>query len=182
MDPVSRVIIRSARHEDVDVLARFSAAMASETEGRALDLGRLRDGTAAVLASPERGFYLVAEIPGDGSDTPEVVGQLLITFEWSDWRNATFWWIQSVYVAPGWRRRGIYRKMHNAVLSQARNQRDVCGVRLYVEKENTLAQMVYQKVGLLRTPYEVFEEDFILTRDTRPTSPLPGGRRQGKAK
>jgi GNAT superfamily N-acetyltransferase len=166
MDPQTRVIIRSATPADVDTLVRFSAAMAHETEGRSLDLGRLRHGTAAVLDTPERGFYLVAEIPGS-SPHSTLAGQLLITYEWSDWRNATFWWIQSVYVAEAWRRRGIYRKMHEAVLAKARAMPDVCGVRLYVEKDNTVAQRVYEEVGLLRTPYEIFEDDFVLTRERR---------------
>jgi GNAT superfamily N-acetyltransferase len=166
MDAISRVTVRPARAEDVDMLTRFSAAMARETEGRTLDVHRLRAGTAAVLAAPERGFYLVAEIPGDTSRPAELVGQLLVTFEWSDWRNATFWWIQSVYVAPAWRRRGIYRTMHQTVLAQARARRDVCGIRLYVEKNNRTGQVVYRQVGLTRTDYEVWETDFVLRKET----------------
>ncbi|TAJ32365.1 MAG: N-acetyltransferase [Nitrospirae bacterium] len=161
-----QLIVRSARLGDVDVLVDFSAAMAKETEGRVLDGARLRQGTLAVLESPARGFYLVAELPGasSGGSTPGVVGQLLVTYEWSDWRNATFWWIQSVYVHEAWRRRGVYRRMHEAVLEQAKARKDVCGVRLYVEQENTTAQTVYQRVGLMPSAYRVFEEDFILAK------------------
>ena len=156
------LIVRSAMPEDVDALVRFSTAMARETEGRRLNVARLREGTRAVLNSPARGFYIVAEIT---DRLPRVVGQLLVTFEWSDWRNATFWWIQSVYVEPAWRRRGIYRRMHRAILEQAKNRGDVCGVRLYVERENKTAKTVYAKVGLETSAYHVFESDFVLSRN-----------------
>lgn len=156
------LIIRPARTEDVDALVRFSAAMALETEGRRLDETRLRQGTQAVLDSPARGFYTVAELTDRSPRL--VVGQLLVTFEWSDWRNAAFWWIQSVYVDAAWRRRGVYRTMHESILEQARRRDDVCGVRLYVERENDVARTVYEKVGLGASSYHVFEEDFVLER------------------
>ena len=162
MSALDQLIVRPARPADVEVLVNFSAAMAMETEGRTLDMDRLRCGTLAVLESPARGFYLVGELP-EGS-LQIIVGQLLVTYEWSDWRNATFWWIQSVYVHPDWRRRGVYRRMHESTLAQARAQGDVCGVRLYVEKENEAAQVVYRRVGLARSSYQVFEQDFVLPR------------------
>jgi predicted GNAT family acetyltransferase len=90
------------------------------------------------------------------------VGQLLVTYEWSDWRNATFWWIQSVYVVPEWRRQGVYRAMHHAVLADARSRPEVCGVRLYVERHNEVAQTAYVRVGLKEAAYTMFEEDFVL--------------------
>lgn len=155
------ISVRPARPEDLDTLVEFSAAMAMETEGRTLDRARLRLGTQAVFDSPTRGFYLVAE-PRDRASRVRIVGQLLITFEWSDWRNATFWWIQSVYVRPDWRRRGVYRRMHQAVMEQAKAQGSICGVRLYVEQNNSVAQTVYARVGLSVSAYRVFEEDFIL--------------------
>jgi GNAT superfamily N-acetyltransferase len=157
--------IRPARPDDLDMLVKFSAAMALETEGRALDLERLRRGTAAVLESPSHGFYLVAEIPPGASGSQQVVGQLLITYEWSDWRNATFWWIQSVYVDPTWRRQGVYRRMHASVIEQARARRDVCGVRLYVERENKTAKTVYNQTGLKPAGYDVWELDFLLSKE-----------------
>jgi GNAT superfamily N-acetyltransferase len=157
------LIIRPARTDDVDALVRFSTAMALETEGRRLDETRLRQGTQAVLDSPARGFYTVAELMDRSPRL--VVGQLLVTFEWSDWRNATFWWIQSVYVDAAWRRRGVYRTMHQAILEQAKSRGDVCGVRLYVERENRTAKTVYTKVGLETSSYHVFESDFVLSRD-----------------
>jgi GNAT superfamily N-acetyltransferase len=159
---LSDLIVRQATGEDLDTLVRFSAAMAMETEGRRLDESRLRQGTQAVLDSPARGFYTVAELAGRSPRL--VVGQLLVTFEWSDWRNATFWWIQSVYVDSAWRRRGVYRQMHEGILRQARQQGDVCGVRLYVEGENAVAKTVYAKVGLNASSYHVFEDDFVLLR------------------
>ena len=162
MSTLNGLIIRPARAEDVDVLVRFSAAMAKETEGRPLNTARLREGTRAVLGSPERGFYLVAEVT---DRSPRVVGQLLVTFEWSDWRNAAFWWIQSVYVDPAWRRRGVYRTMHRAILEQAKSRGDVCGVRLYVERTNKTAKTVYARVGLETSSYHVFENDFVLSRN-----------------
>lgn len=156
-DPGSpRVKVRSATHADLEALLRFSAAMAKETEGRTLDEARLRQGIRAVLDSPERGRYLVAEAG------TTVVGQMLITFEWSDWRNGVFWWIQSVYVDPEARRRGVYRSLHAQVLREARASREVCGVRLYVEKENAAAQATYARLGMSPTAYQVFEQDFVL--------------------
>ena len=146
------------------MLVKFSAAMAAETEGRTLDPERLRRGTAAVFERPAHGFYMVAEHAGVSGEAPQVIAQLLVTYEWSDWRNARFWWIQSVYVEPAWRKRGVYRRMHESIVAQARARGDVCGIRLYVERENKVAQEVYRRVGLKRSPYEVFEEDFILGR------------------
>jgi ribosomal protein S18 acetylase RimI-like enzyme len=159
---IDRLLIRPARLEDLDQLVGFSAAMALETEGRQLDLDRLRQGTRAVFEESARGFYIVAELPG--KPHPTLTGQLLITFEWSDWRNASFWWIQSVYVDPQWRRQGVYRAMHRYVLSQAHARPDVCGIRLYVERDNRVAQAVYERVGLSPSVYQVYETDFVLIK------------------
>lgn len=169
MSALNQLIVRLARPDDVDELVSFGAAMAMETEDRTLDRERLRRGTLAVLESPVRGFYLVAELPEEPLKV--IVGQLLVTYEWSDWRNATFWWIQSVYVHPDWRRRGVYRRLHESVLMQARAQGNVCGVRLYVEEQNEAAQAVYRRVGLSPSPYLVFEDDFVLARRERHLPP-----------
>lgn len=164
-----RFLIRPAHVGDLDRLVDFSLAMAQETEGRQLDQALLRQGTKALFDEPARGFYLVAEV--QHQPNPTVVGQLMVTFEWSDWRNATFWWIQSVYVHPNWRRQGVYRTMHRHVLREARDRKDVCGVRLYVEKENQGAQTAYQRVGLLPSTYQVFEEDFVLAKRANVSKP-----------
>lgn len=168
MSSVDRLIVRPAVVADVDALVTFNAALALETEGRRLDLERLRQGTLAVIDSPTRGFYVVAEVPSDPASL--AIGQLLVTFEWSDWRNAMFWWLQSVYVDPAWRRRGVFRRMHEAIVTRARARGDVCGIRLYVEKENGTAHAVYQRLGLNPSGYLVFEEDFVMNHKTREPS------------
>lgn len=150
------VTVRPATLADLDVLVRFSAAMARETEGRALELKRLRKGVRAVLASERHGRYLVAE------SGAAVVGQLLLTSEWSDWRNGVFWWIQSVYVEPSARRRGVYQTLHKHVVRDARERGDVCGVRLYVEKDNRRARTAYTSLGMTATAYRIYEQDFVL--------------------
>lgn len=142
--------------------------MAQETEGLQLDPKRLRAGTLALLESADRGFFMVAEHPQAGQPLPLIVGQLMITYEWSDWRNGVFWWIQSVYVKPVWRRQGIFRRMHEAVITRAKADPKVCGIRLYVEQHNHAAQYVYTRVGLAPSPYTVYENDFVLTRQLLP--------------
>lgn len=162
MPVYDRLIVRLARIEDAATIASFSAAMALETEGRHLDRDRLHDGTIALLNSPDRGFFMVAEL--EQADDRQLVGQLMITFEWSDWRNGAFWWIQSVYVAPAWRKQSVFRRMHQTVMATAKTNPNVCGIRLYVEENNSVAQAVYRKVGLTPSSYAVFETDFVLAR------------------
>jgi ribosomal protein S18 acetylase RimI-like enzyme len=144
--------VRDARPDDLDLLVRFNEAMALETEGLSLDPGRLRAGVARALSDPQRGRYLVAEL--DGS----VAGALLLTREWSDWRDGWFWWIQSVYVVREGRRHGVYRALHAEVLRQAQAAGDVVGVRLYVEHDNAAAQRTYQRLGMQRARYLVYEQ------------------------
>ena len=148
--------VRRATLQDLDILVEFNSALALESEGKTLDQQRLREGVAPLFDGDDRGFYLVAEAQG------RVVGQLLATYEWSDWRNAFFWWIQSVYVASEWRRRGVYRGLHAYVLDEARLRGDVCGVRLYVDRDNHVAQQVYSSLGMGRSHYDMFEVDFVL--------------------
>ena len=157
MADVPEIQIRKARPADLETLVSFNAAMAKETENRSLDPDQLTKGTKAVFESLDKGFYLVAEADG------RIVGTLLITFEWSDWRNGTFWWIQSVYVRPGWRRWGIYRTMHEWVYNAARSSPDVCGIRLYVHRANEPAQMTYASLGMAVTQYDLLESDFVLS-------------------
>ncbi|UVT15818.1 MAG: GNAT family N-acetyltransferase [Nitrospira sp.] len=152
--------IRPACLDDVETIVQYNSAMALETEHRRLDLSTLRLGTLAFLENPEYGFYLVAELPEVSGHKP--VGQLMITYEWSDWRNGLFWWIQSVYVAPDRRGLGVFRALHEHVVTRAKADPRVCGMRLYVEQQNHRAQSVYQRVGLLPSVYAVYEQDFVL--------------------
>ena len=151
-------LIRDGLPADAPVIAAFNAAMARETEALELDPVRLLAGVRAVFDDPAKGFYLVAEQDG------EVIGQLMITFEWSDWRNAVFWWVQSVYVAPAARGRGVYRMLYGELLRRAQERGGVCGIRLYVEHNNEAAKRTYAKLGMSATVYEMWEEDFVLER------------------
>lgn len=153
--------IRRALSRDVDDLVRFNAALALETEGKALDHQQLRLGVESLLQDAEKGWYIIAE--GTRSDSSrQLVGQLLITFEWSDWRNAMFWWIQSLYVEPEHRQQGILRQLYQYVCDQAQASCDpICGVRLYVEKDNRTAQRAYQALGFHEAPYQVYEQEFV---------------------
>ena len=128
--------------------------MASETEGMALNEDIVRPGVAAVLDNDSLGFYLVAEIDGNPA------GQLMVTYEWSDWRNGLWWWIQSVYVRPEHRRKGVYTALHRHVSQAAQAAGGVCGIRLYVEQENTIAQQVYQSLDMYHTRYHMYEVEF----------------------
>lgn len=148
---MSALSVRVAALADLDVLVAFNLAMARETEDHDLDPRRLRAGVLGVLRDPERGRYSVAELAG------EIVGSLLVTREWSDWRDGWFWWIQSVYVAPASRRRGVYTALHRAVIEAARQASDVCGVRLYVEVANRSAQATYEGLGMRRARYHMYE-------------------------
>ncbi|MBI3853278.1 MAG: GNAT family N-acetyltransferase [Verrucomicrobia bacterium] len=150
--------IRQARPSDVAVIADFNARLAQETEHRQLDVARLAQGVGALLSDPVKGTYFVAEMDG------EVVGQLLITYEWSDWRNGHFWWIQSVYVKEALRSRGIFRALFAHVQKLAKARKDVCGLRLYMDAHNATARKTYERLGLKQTNYELFELEFVLTK------------------
>jgi ribosomal protein S18 acetylase RimI-like enzyme len=149
--------IRRATADDVPALVAFNQAMAQETEGKGLDAEVLTSGVMAVLEDVQKGFYLVAEHTGDEDDA---VASLLITREWSDWRDGVFWWIQSVYVRPAWRRRGVFRALYAEVERRARAQGDVCGLRLYVERDNDIARRTYDALGMDETPYRLYEADW----------------------
>ena len=145
---------------DTTVVAEFNSRMAWETEKRRLELDRVRDGVAALLSDPAKGTYFLAESNNAGTRT--VAGQLLITYEWSDWRNGNFWWIQSVYVAEEFRGRGVFRVLFEHIHTLARERKDVCGLRLYMDTHNDTARRTYQRLGLKRTEYELFEIDFVM--------------------
>ncbi|GJM20768.1 MAG: hypothetical protein DHS20C15_06830 [Planctomycetota bacterium] len=148
--------VRPATAADLEVLVEFNASLARETEGRELDLDRLRAGVRAQLSDPARGHYFLVERDG------EALGGLACTREWSDWRNGWFWWIQSVYVRSTARRQGVYRALHDSVRAAAIAAGDVCGLRLYVERENHSAQRTYAAVGMQEAVYALWEEDFVL--------------------
>ena len=152
----TKITIREATREDTESIVRFQEGMALETEGKVLGEALLRDGITAIFDSTQKGFYIVAEV---GS---VVVGSLLITYEWSDWRNATFWWIQSVFVDANWRRKGVYRTMHDYVVNVAKSRKDICGIRLYVERTNTIAQQTYKDLGMTHSHYDLYETDIVL--------------------
>ncbi len=140
------IFIRPATSADVPTLSEFNSRMAQETEGKTLDPETLALGARAVLLDPSRGRYFLAEQDG------AVAGQLMITPEWSDWRNAWFWWIQSVYVRPESRRQGVFRALYEFVEAEALRQ-GVCGLRLYVEKDNVTAQQTYKNLGMTEVGY-----------------------------
>lgn len=151
---MANITIRDATPEDAGVIADFNTRMAMETEGRPLSPGLITDGVSAVLNDAAKGRYWVAEIDG------AVVGQLLVTFEWSDWRNGVFWWIQSVYVHGDHRRAGVFSALYRHVEKLAREAADVCGLRLYVERHNQRAQETYLALGMTAPGYLVMEVDF----------------------
>jgi GNAT superfamily N-acetyltransferase len=163
MEAPKTIGVRHARPADVDRITDFNLRLAAESEGIALDRHRVRPGVAAVFEHPDRGFYLIAE------EAAGVVGQLQITREWSDWRNAFFWWMQSVYVIPDRRRSGVLRALTAQVIDLARRAGDVCGLRLYAHRANAGALQAYRRLGLRSLEYRMLGLD--LDR--------PGGRGEG---
>ena len=148
--------IRKAVPADAGFIAESNIAMAHETEGKSLSADTLKAGVCAVIEDSTKGYYLIAEVDG----TP--VGDLMVTYEWSDWRSMTFLWIQSVFVDAKWRRRGVYRAMHNHVVNEARHNPELCGVRLYVDRDNHGAQRTYEQLGMSKSHYDMYEIDFVL--------------------
>jgi GNAT superfamily N-acetyltransferase len=144
--------IRRATPADATVVVEFNRRLAEETEGKTLDISVLTVGVTAGLADPAKAWYFLAEEDG------VVLGQMMITFEWSDWRNGWFWWIQSVYVRADARRRGIFRRLYEHVSQRAREGPDVIGLRLYVERHNHAAQQTYTHLGMEPAGYLVFEK------------------------
>jgi GNAT superfamily N-acetyltransferase len=149
-----QIEIRDATPNDAATIADFNTRMARETEDKTLDPALIGPGVAAVLDGTTGGRYWVAVIGG------EIAGQLMVTSEWSDWRNGTIWWIQSVYVAAPFRRRGVFSALYEHVESLARQDESVCGIRLYVEKANERAKATYASLGMKMTDYDVMETVF----------------------
>ncbi|WIG56817.1 MAG: Acetyltransferase, GNAT family [Rhodanobacteraceae bacterium] len=149
------VTIRAADPADIPFLVNCNAAMALETEHKTLDREVLTRGTQAVFDDPRRGFYLVAELDG------RPAGCLLITYEWSDWRNGDWWWFQSVYVTKAARRSGVFRALYADVERRARATPNVVGLRLYVEGDNARALQTYVSLGMEEEAYKMLRRGFI---------------------
>jgi len=144
------IVIHRANISDTDVIVAFQNAMAMETESLVLDNEKLTKGVMAVFEDAQKGQYYVAEVEGI------VVASLMITYEWSDWRNANVWWFQSVYVMPDYRRNGVFRMMYDFIKSEGLKE-NVCGLRLYVEMENHRAQKTYEAMGMNGSHYKTYE-------------------------
>ena len=145
------IVYRRGEEKDLDRIVEFQRSMARETEEIDLDVETCTRGVSAVFEDPSLGTYYVAEMDGI------VVGSLMLTYEWSVWRAGTIWWIQSVYVVPDSRRRGIYSGLYRHIQDLARSNGDVKGIRLYVDRSNSSAQKVYRRLGMDGDHYLVFE-------------------------
>lgn len=179
--------IRDAGLQDLPLIVRHNCLMAKETEDIVLDVDSTSAGVRSVLDDSRRGFYLIAEILVTPTDEGEVismdedgepvtisqpppatyqpVGQLMVTYEWSDWRCGDFWWIQSVYVDPHHRRKGVFRALFEHLTRESHRRVDVVGLRLYTEVHNEIAQQVYRTLGMRGDRYMVFEIEKDPTRD-----------------
>ena len=161
MERLTEIRVRPATPDDAEFLVRGNAQLALETEELSLDLDRLRRGVHALFDDPARGLYRIAEVDGTR------VGQMMVTTEWSDWRNGVFWWIQSVYTVPEFRRRGVFRSLYAQVQAEALQDDSVCGLRLYVDAHNEQAQATYRRCGMHETGYRLFEVDNVIRQPGR---------------
>jgi ribosomal protein S18 acetylase RimI-like enzyme len=170
------VRVRPGLVRDCERIAQFNEQTAWVTEARRLDPATARAGALRVLTDPSKGFYLVAETCDPEEDArglaapdageAQMVGSCMVTLEWSDWSNRDIWWLQSVYVVPEYRSRGVFRALYNAVRERCiADPMAAPKVRLYVEKENLAAQAVYSKVGMSEARYLFFEEDLSCAKD-----------------
>jgi ribosomal protein S18 acetylase RimI-like enzyme len=146
--------IREAKPQDAAAITGFNDRIARETEHRSLDPEIIRPGVSNALADASKCQYWVADLNG------VVIGQIMVTYEWSDWRNGTMWWIQSVYVHPDHRRQGVFSALYHHVESLARARDNVCGLRLYVEEQNERAQATYLALGMNKPGYLVMQTVF----------------------
>ena len=148
------LIIRKASDNDIDTIVTFNYLMAKETEAILLDKNILKLGVKSVITDPSKAQYWVVE------SNHEIIGQLMVTNEWSDWRNGDMWWIQSVYVTEKFRRRGVFSALYKHLEHMAKDHPDCCGIRLYIEKHNKRAQKTYLSLGMNDAGYDVMEVDF----------------------
>ena len=150
---MDKLLTREGTFSDIETIVKFQKEMAIETENKTLLESSIKLGVTEVMRDKQKGTYLIGEYEGD------VIGSLLITYEWSDWRNGWFWWIQSVYVKKRWRRKGVYSHLYEEVKKLSFSAGNVCGIRLYVEKENKIAQSVYKNLGMYNTKYLLYETE-----------------------
>ena len=146
--------VSKAQKSDIPEIIQFNINMAMETENKKLDEQTVTKGVNEVFNSPSLGYYIITK------DSSGILGCLMITYEWSDWRNGLFWWIQSVYVKKTYRRKGVFKKMYKFIHERAINDKKCTGIRLYVENNNSIAQKVYNNLGMEETYYKLFEVDF----------------------
>lgn len=139
---------------DIDSIVQFQADMAMESEGCVLDKEKVTKGVTAAMLDDSKGIYWVAKFEG------RTIGSLMLTREWSDWNNEWYWWIQSVYVIPEFRRQGVYKAMYLKVKDAAK-ENNVSHIRLYIDKTNLSAQKVYQNLGMHESHYLMYEENLI---------------------
>ena len=149
-----QVTIRMGNSDDADTIAIFNVELARESEDIKLDPATVIKGVHALLEQPQYGFYVVAEQDGI------ILGSLMITYEFSDWRNGVLWWVQSVFVRPEYRRQGVLKKLFTFLREKAKQQGNVCGFRLYVEKNNHNAQTGYERFGMKKAGYDMYEDLF----------------------
>ena len=143
--------IRNAEPKDIETIAKYNIKMALETENKVLDEEIITAGVSSIINDSSKGIYWVMEMD------KIIIGQLMVTYEWSDWRNGMMWWIQSVYVPKEYRRQGVYSKMYNNLLDIAQIDSECCGIRLYVETDNKKARQTYEKLGMKNAGYEIME-------------------------
>ncbi len=146
--------VELAKKDDSKEITKHNLLMAEETENIKLSYEKTLKGVLAVIDNPEKGFYLVAK-----DDKNKIIGQLLITYEWSDWRNCNFYWLQSVYVKKEYRKKGVFKALFKAVKKIAQ-ENNACGLRLYVANENENTKRVYEKLEMKKSHYEIYEYEF----------------------
>ena len=140
---------------DAALIADYNLALAKESENLTLEPSVVRQGVEAVLRDPAKGIYFAA------CEGAQLIGQLLVTYEWSDWRNGNFWWLQSVYVRPEFRARGVFKSLFAHLLAQAQSTPRTCGFRLYVDAHNSRARAVYHQLEFKTTEYQMLERLFV---------------------
>ena len=152
MKKVMEYVIARGAVCDIDSIVQFQTDMAMESEGCVLDKEKVTKGVTAAMLDDSKGIYWVAKFEG------RTIGSLMITREWSDWNNEWYWWIQSVYIIPEFRKQGVYKAMYLKVKDAAK-ENNVSQIRLYVDKTNLSAQKVYQKLGMHESHYLMYEEN-----------------------